>query len=61
MAILYFFLRYGSTILHKKFKVISSKNEGVTAIFPTFFKHFLSKFKVQGFDIVTLLGAFGPQ
>ena len=25
---------YGSTILHKKFQVISSKNEGVTAIFP---------------------------
>ena len=29
-----FFLRYGSTILHKKFQVISSKNEGVTLIFP---------------------------
>ena len=28
------FLHYGSTILHKKFQVISSKNEGVTAIFP---------------------------
>ena len=34
MAILSFFLRYGSTILHKKFQVISSKNEGVMAIFP---------------------------
>ena len=29
-----FFLPYGSTILHKKFQVISSKNEGVTLIFP---------------------------
>ena len=29
-----FFLRYGSTILHKKFQVIWSKIEGVTAIFP---------------------------
>ena len=36
MAILYFFLHYGPTILHKKFQVISSKNEGVTAIFPNF-------------------------
>ena len=27
-------LRLGSTILHKKFQVISSKNEGMTAIFP---------------------------
>ena len=36
MAILYFFVHYGSTILHKKFQVISSKNEGVTAIFPNF-------------------------
>ena len=27
------FLRYGSKILHKKFQVISSKNEGVTLIF----------------------------
>ena len=36
MAILYFFLRYGSTILHKKFQVISSKNEGMMAIFVIF-------------------------
>ena len=28
------FLRYSSKILHKKFQVISSKNEGVTLIFP---------------------------
>ena len=28
------FLRYGSTILHKKIQVISSKNEGMTTIFP---------------------------
>ena len=27
------FLRYGSRILHEKSQVISSKNEGVTAIF----------------------------
>ena len=58
-----FFLCLGSTILHKKFQVISSKNEGVTAIFAIFdfFFNFLSKFKVQGLDIVTLLGAKGPQ
>ena len=36
MAILYFFLHYGSKILHKKSQVILSKNEGVTAIFPNF-------------------------
>merc|ERR1712089_30467 len=30
------FLCYGSKILHKKFQVISSKNEGLTAIFPNF-------------------------
>ncbi len=36
IAILSFFLRYGSKILHKKFQVILSKNEGVTAIFPNF-------------------------
>jgi len=29
-------LRNGSKILHKKFQVISTKNEGVTAIFPNF-------------------------
>ena len=34
MVILSFFLRYDSTILHKKLQVISSKNEGVTANFP---------------------------
>ena len=58
-----FFLRYGSTILHKKIQVISSKKEGVTAIFAifNFFFNFLSKFKVQGLYIVTLLGAKGPQ
>ena len=28
------FLHYGSKILHKKFKVILSKNKGVTLIFP---------------------------
>ena len=27
---------YGSTILHKKFQVISSKNEGGMVIFPNF-------------------------
>ena len=30
------FLQYGSRILHKKSQVISTKNEGVTAIFPNF-------------------------
>merc|ERR1712089_79011 len=30
------FLRNGSKILHKKSQVISTKNEGVTAIFPNF-------------------------
>ena len=30
------FLRYDSKILHKKFEVISTKNEGVTVIFPNF-------------------------
>ena len=33
MATLWFILRNGSKILHKKFQVISSKNEGVTLIF----------------------------
>ena len=28
------FLRYSSKILHKKFQIISSKNKGVTLIFP---------------------------
>ena len=36
MAILWFFLRYSSKILHKKFQVILTKNEGVTAIFLNF-------------------------
>ena len=36
MAILYFFLRYGSKILQNKSQVISSKTEGVTAIFLKF-------------------------
>ena len=30
------FFPYGSQILHKKFQVISIKNEGVVAIFPNF-------------------------
>ena len=30
------FFCYGSKILHKKFQVILTKNEGVTAIFPNF-------------------------
>ncbi len=30
------FWRYGSKILHKKSQFISTKNEGVTAIFPNF-------------------------
>ena len=36
MAILNFFLRNGSKILHKKSQVILTKNEGVTVIFPNF-------------------------
>ena len=52
MAILYFFLHLGPKILHKKFQVILSKIEGLTTIFAIFF---------QGLDIVTLLGAEGPQ
>ena len=56
MAILYFFLHLGPKILHKKFQVISSKNEGVMAIST----NFLSKFKVQDLDFVTLRGAEGP-
>ena len=36
MTILSFFLRYGSMILHKKYQVISSKNEGMTVIFLNF-------------------------
>ena len=34
MAILYFFVHYGPTILNKKFQVILSKNEGMALIFP---------------------------
>ena len=34
MALFKFFLRYGSQILHTKFQVILTKNEGVTLIFP---------------------------
>ena len=34
MAILWFILCCGSKILHKKFQVILSKNEGVMLIFP---------------------------
>ena len=33
MAILYFFVHYGPMILHKKFQVILTKNEGLKAIF----------------------------
>ncbi len=36
MAILYFILHNGSKILHEKSQVISTKNEGITAIFPNF-------------------------
>ena len=57
------FLCFGSTILHKKIQVISSKNEGMTVTFGIFdflTKNF-SKFKLQGLDIITLLGAKGPQ
>ena len=33
MAILYFFVHYGPTILRKKFQVILRKNEGLMLIF----------------------------
>ena len=33
MTILYFYLHWGPTILHKKFQVISSNIEGVVGIF----------------------------
>ena len=36
MAILKFFLRNGSKILHKESQVILIKNEGANAIFPNF-------------------------
>ena len=36
MAILLLFLLYGSRILHKKYQVISTKNEGMMAIFLNF-------------------------
>ncbi len=49
IAILQSFLRYGSKILHKKFQVISSKNEGVTAIFPNFDFIFNQKNQYHGF------------
>ena len=42
-----FFLRCGSKILHKKFQVILSKNEGVTLIFPIA----LSAQKLHSFEI----------
>ena len=37
MVILKFILRNGSKILYKKSQVISTKNEGMTAIFPNFY------------------------
>ena len=58
MAILYFIVHYDPTILHKKFQVILSKIEGVTAIFAIFD---FFKFFFQGLDIVTPLGVEGPQ
>ena len=33
MAILYFFIHLGSTMLHKKYQVILIRNEGMTAFF----------------------------
>ena len=56
------FLHYGSTILHKNFQVILSKNEGMTVTFAIFdyLTKIFPKFNVQDLDIVTLLGAEGP-
>ena len=45
MAILYFFVHLGPTMLHKKFQVISIKNEGVTAFFVI--SHFHKIYKIQ--------------
>ena len=50
MDILYFFVEYGLMILHKKFQVISSKIEGVTAIFAILD---FCDFFYQSLDIVT--------
>ena len=58
MAILNFFVYYGPTILQKKIQVILSKIEGVTAIFMILD---FCEFFFQGLDIVTLMGAEGPQ
>ena len=46
----------------KNFKLFFSKNEGITVAFAIFdfLTQKFSKFKVQGLDIVTLLGAKGP-
>ena len=56
------FYQYGFMILHKKFQVILSKIEGVTVIYAIFiFFIFLSMFKFQGLDIVTILGDEGLQ
>ena len=52
MAILYIFYHYGSMILHKTFKVILSKNEGVMAIFAIF--NFFSFFQSLKFKVWTL-------
>ena len=45
-----FFLRYGSKILHKKTQFISSKNDGVTAIFLNF--DFILNLKNQRHGII---------
>ena len=45
MAILYSFIHLGPTMLHKKFQVISIKNEGVMAFFVI--SHFYKILKFQ--------------
>ena len=49
MAILYFFLHLGPKIIHKKILVISSQNEGVTAIFAIldFLKFFFQSLNME--------------
>ena len=58
MAILYFFIIMFYTILHKKFQVILSKIEGVTAIF-AIFNLILFFFQSYKFKVWTV-GSAGP-
>ena len=57
MAILYFFVHYGPMILHKRFQLISSKIQGMTAIFAIL--DFL-KFFFQSLDMESHWGPKAP-